>query len=27
MEAMSNKISGWVYYPDEHERWADLVSE
>jgi len=27
MEAMSKKISGWVYYPDEHERWADLVSE
>ncbi len=27
MEAMSKKISGWIYYPDEHERWADLRSE
>lgn len=27
MEAMSNRITGWVYYPDEHERWSDLRFE
>ncbi|EPX85097.1 ABC transporter substrate-binding protein [Salipiger mucosus] len=26
-EAMAPNISGWVYYPDEHERWADLTAE
>ncbi len=24
-EAMNPKITGWVHYPDEHERWADLT--
>ncbi len=24
MEAMSTRITGWTYYPDEHERWSDL---
>mgnify|MGYP006290676937 FL=1 len=23
-EAMAPNISGWVYYPDEHERWKEL---
>lgn len=23
-EAMSPNISGWTYYPDEHERWREL---
>jgi ABC-type transport system substrate-binding protein len=23
-EAMAPDISGWVYYPDEHERWKEL---
>ncbi len=26
-EAMAPNITGWVYYPDEHERWADLTTE
>lgn len=23
-EAMAPNVSGWVYYPDEHERWREL---
>jgi len=23
-EAMASNVSGWVYYPDEHERWREL---
>ncbi len=23
-EAMNPKLSGWVHYPDEHERWREL---
>ena len=23
-EAMAPNITGWVYYPDEHERWKEL---
>jgi len=23
-EAMAPNVSGWVYYPDEHERWKEL---
>lgn len=26
-EAMAPNVSGWVHYPDEHERWRELVSE
>ncbi len=26
-EAMVPNVSGWVHYPDEHERWRELVSE
>jgi len=22
--AMAPNVSGWVYYPDEHERWKEL---
>lgn len=24
-EAMAPNISGWVHYPDEHERWKELT--
>ncbi len=24
-EAMAPNVSGWVHYPDEHERWRELV--
>ena len=23
-EAMNPKLSGWVHYPDEHERWREM---
>ena len=26
-EAMAPNISGWVYYPDEHERWRELRAD
>lgn len=26
-EAMNPKVSGWTYYPDEHERWRELRAD
>lgn len=26
-EAMAPNVSGWVHYPDEHERWRELTGE
>ena len=26
-EAMAPNVSGWVYWPDEHERWRELTAE